>query len=471
MCSTDISKDRFMRPAKRNRTVYKTILITLVCALAPIAHLENANAQDGPQVSLNLSQAIDLALKQNRTLRLAGLSVTDSEHKKEVARSAYFPHISNQSSVLHVTDLAGVQIPAGAFGVPAATGAIPVRPLFIDQGTLTSYTSGTQLAQPLTQMFKIHESNRAAQADIDTAKVQLTQAEDVIALKVRKLYCDLLVAQLKLQAANEEVSASEVKNREDMDAVTNGRALDIAALESKAAMLEAKQTALTQKLAMHDLTLSLNDLLGLPLRSKLQLDPDPTAVSISIPTREECLRTAREQSPAILAARQAVVKAKAGLGVAKDAYIPDVTGLARYSYQSGVPLLVHNFGTFGFNLSYDLFDGGRRSAEVKSARTLFDQAQVSLDNAIDEVDVEVESAYDKVEQSQSLATVIEEAVEVRTEAARLADRQYEQSASLASSRSEAHAKLASARASLLEATLGLSLAQGDVKRVIGQIPR
>jgi outer membrane protein TolC len=466
-----MSKDRFMRHAITSQTTSKIILIALVSTLVPVTLPQKANAQDGPQVSLNLSQAIDLALKQNRTLRLASLSVTDTEHKKEVARSAYFPHITNQSGVLHVTDLAGVQIPAGAFGVPATTGAIPARTLFIDQGTHTSYTSGTQLAQPLTQIFKIHESNRAAQADIDIAKIQLTQTEDIIALKVRKLYCDLVVAQLKLQAANEEVSASEVKNHEDMDTVKNGRALDVVALESKAATLEARQAALIQKLAMHDLTLSLNDLLGLPLGSKLQLDPDPAAVAISIPTREECLRMAREQSPSILAARQSVIKAKAGLGAAKDAYIPDVTGLARYSYQSGVPLLVHNFGTFGFNLSYDLFDGGRRSAELKSARTLLDQAQVSLDNAIDEVDVEVESAYDKVEQSQSLVSVIEETVEVRIEAARVVDRQYEQSASLASVRSEAHAKLVSARASLLEATLGLSLAQGDVKRVIGQIPR
>ena len=102
-----------MKANRRNRTAYKTILIPL--ALALTFH-ECADAQDKPQVSLNLSQAIDLALRQNRTLRLAGLGVTDSEHKKEVARSAYLPHISNQSNVLHVTELAGVQIPAGAFG-------------------------------------------------------------------------------------------------------------------------------------------------------------------------------------------------------------------------------------------------------------------------------------------------------------------------------------------------------------------
>jgi len=207
------------------------------------------------------------------------------------------------------------------------------------------------------------------------------------------------------------------------------------------------------------------------LTSQLQLDAETSTIAFSIPTRDECIRIAREQSPTIRAAQQAVLKAKAGLGAAKDAYIPDVTGLARYSYQSGVPLLVHNFGTFGFNLTYDLFDGGRRNAEIKDARTLLSQAEVNLDKAEDEVTVEVESAYDKVEQLQNLVQVAEEALNVRTEAARLADRQFEQNAALESARSEAHAKVTSARASLLEATLGLSLAKGDLKRAIGQMPR
>jgi outer membrane protein TolC len=83
----------------------------------------------------------------------------------------------------------------------------------------------------------------------------------------------------------------------------------------------------------------------------------------------------------------------------------------------------------------------------------------------------VESAYDKVEQLQNMVHVAEEVQAVRTEAARLSDRQFEQNAALASARSEAHAKAASARASLLEAKLGLSLAEADLKRLIGQMPR
>ena len=450
----------------RLRILFALLLVTLNrIGVAP-----NAHAQNGSPLRLTLAQAIDMALKENRDLKLARLAVNDSEHKKEISRSAYLPHIKNESSVLHLTDLAGVRFPAGAFGNHPSTGPIPGANLVIDQGALTSYTSGTGLAQPLTQMFKIHESNRAATADINTAKIQVDQAEDEVALNVRQLYYGILIAQLKQQAAAEEVSASEIKSQESYDDVARGNALEVTAVQSHASFLDAKQAALVQRLEIHDLTITLDDLLGLPLTTELQLDAD-TSASMAIPSREECMRIAREHSPEIRAAQQAVVKARAGLAAAKDAYIPDVTGLARYSYQSGVPFLVHNFGTFGFTLSYDLFDGGQRIAEIKDSRTLLSQAELNLVKVQDGIAVQVEKAYDKVEQLQDLVGVAEEALKARTEAARLTDRQFEQKAALASTRAEAHAKAISARASTLEATLGLLLAQSDLKRTIGQLPR
>ena len=422
-------------------------------------------------MSLTLTQAIDLALKQNRALQIAQLAVTDSEHKKVIARSAYFPHIKNESSLLHITDLAGVEIPAGAFGNHPATGAIPGQNLFLDQGALTSYTSGTGLSQPLTQMFRIRESNRAAAADVASAKIQVDQAQDDLAFEVRQLYYGILIAQLKQQAAQEEVAAGRVKLKESEDAVAKGSALEVAALESQASLLDAENAALTQGLQQHDLMLTLNDLLGLPLATELQLDAGATNVPLAIPALDAGLRLAREHSTALRAAQQAVVKAQAGLAAAKDAWIPDVTALARYSYQDGVPLLVHNFGTFGLSFSYDVFDGGRRTAEIRDARTLLAEAEINRASVEDSVAVQVQKAYDQVAQLQDVVGVAEQALRVRTEAARLAERQFEQTAALASVRSEAHAKSVAAQASLMQARLGLLLAQGEVIKTIGLMPR
>ncbi len=114
------------------RTLCRMLLPMLLWAFGCLGHAgAQTTAPSAGPLLLTLSQAIDMALKHNRSLQLARLAVVDSEHKKEIARSAYFPHIKNESAMLHVTELAGVEIPAGAFGVPAATGAIPAKSLFI----------------------------------------------------------------------------------------------------------------------------------------------------------------------------------------------------------------------------------------------------------------------------------------------------------------------------------------------------
>ena len=449
----------------KRRSSARLILIVVGASLQ-VGLLGIASAQGNAAMELTLSQAIALALKQNRSLKMAQLAIADSEQKKKIARADYFPHIGNQSSVFHLTEVQQLVIPEGALGV-----GIPAQTAAIGQGTFTAYTSGTGLVQPFTQMFKIHQESRAATTDINSAKIQVNQAEDDIALKVRQLYYEILIAQLKREAAKQEEDAAQIKFQENTSSVEQGSALEVVALESHAALLGAKQAGLTQNLQIRDLTFELNNLLGLPLNTQLQLREEPSVAAGSIPARDECVRTAREQSPEMRVAQQAVEKAKAGLAAAKDEYIPDLSGFARYSYQSGIPFLVHNFGSFGVVFTYDLFDGGRRKAEINESRTMLSKAELNLANVEDEVTVQVETAYDKVEQMQSLVTVADETLKVRTEAARVAERRVEQNEALASASAEATAKTSSAKASLLEANLGLSLAQGELKRAMGEIPR
>ena len=85
-------------------------------------------------------------------------------------------------------------------------------------------------------------------------------------------------------------------------------------------------------------TFQLNDLLGLPLDTKLKLDPD-VEVRPNLPPREQALNTALNDNPEIKEAMQSVSKTRAAHGAAKAAYIPDVTAFARYSYQNGVPFV------------------------------------------------------------------------------------------------------------------------------------
>jgi len=457
-----------LNPKRRSSAGF---MLIVVCAFLQIGLPGTASSQNNAAKELTLPQAIDLALEQNRSLKLKQLDVMDSEQKKKIAQAEYFPRIKNESTAIHVTEIQQLVIPEGALGVDPTIGPIPAKTAIIGQGAFTAYTSGTGLSQPLTQMFKIHNESRAATAGINSAKIQVDEAASDVALRVRQLYYGILIAQLKEKAAKEEADAAQVKLEENTSSVEQGNALEVVALESRAALLDAKQTILTENLQVRDLTIELNDLLGLPLNTKLKLSEDLPVAPASIAPREECLRIAHEQSPEIRIAQQAVEKAKAELAAAKDAFIPDLSGFARYSYQSGIPFLVHNFGTFGVIFEYELFDGGRRKAEVGESHTMLSKAELNLAKAEDEVAVQVETAYDKVEQMQSMVIVAEEVLKASAEAARVSDRQFQQDKVLASVRAEAAAKMTSAKASLLEVNLGLSLAQGELQRAMGEIPR
>jgi len=447
------------------------VRLLLTASLIGLPLNQDAMGQQNAPMHVTLDQAIDLALKHNHSIHLRSLSVDQMRSKKDEARSNYLPQIKASGSVLHITELAGVEIPAGSFGSFASTGPVPSKSLFIDQGSLTGYTGGVGLEQPVTQLFRIHQANVAAKQDVLVAQTQLDQTQDAVALQVRQLYYSILINQQKLEASQEQLVATRVKDTESRSDVERGNALEIAEIQGKANILQAQQQSLTLKLHGDNLRRQLADLLGLPVGTRFDLDAGATAQNVDIPSRADAVRLALEQNQDLRVARRNLEKAKAGRSAVKDTYIPDLTAVSRYSYQSGIPFLVHNFGTFGFSVSYDLFDGGRREAQLREARTEVRSAEVAIDKLQSEIEVEVEAAYDRIEELKQTVDVAEQAAKVRTEAARLTDRQFEQNAALNSARSQAHADLSSANASLVEADLGLSLAEADLKRTIGQMPR
>jgi len=462
------------KQCQRTRAISRGVVITMltVCfSMAPyVVAQDNPEGQGRRTVSLTLPKAVELAMQQNRRLKLAHLSVAESETKRSIARSSYYPHISNQSTVLHLTELEGVVIPAGAFGNPTATGLIPGQTLRLDQGSLTAYTSGTGLTQPITQMFKIRAGDRAAAADVRIAEINETDAENSISLFVHQLYFDILTAQAHLDAAKQSASAASINEAENMRAVAEGKSLDVAALQAHAAYLDRQQAVLTQRLAIDDAMLQFDDVLGLPLGTRLILDGESLGLPPTLPSRSEAIAAFKASNPKVLSARQTVEKAKAAVSAARDAYIPDISGLARYSYQSGVPFLVHNFGTFGGLFTYDLFDGGAREAKLKQAKIELQMAETQLQQTESDVAIQISAAYDKTEQLQQLVSVVDEALKARTEASRISAQRVTQNAELASSAAKDDAAVYDTKASLLEARLGLFLAQDNIQQMLGHLP-
>jgi outer membrane protein TolC len=443
----------------------RPLLMFVVLSAGPICAGAQGKDSSVPR-SMNLQQAVELALEHNHDVRISSLKVEEDEHAKEVARSAYLPTIRNDSLFAHVTDTQFIAIPAGAFGAVGDT-TIPSRTYAINQGGRTFESSGTGLVQPLTQLFKIKSANDAARADVQASKEKVRSIKDQVELKVRQLYYRILILQSQNQAIGARIRAFEDLQNERVQQVKFGSTLDADLIESRAQSLEAKQELLTSELQLSDLRMQFNDVEGLPIKSEVVLDPGvpPPAPSSS---REECVRIALDSNPGIAQAKAEVEKASASVRAAKRDYIPDVEGVARYSYQNNVPFLARNFGTFGIHFSYDLYDGGKKRATLHERDAQLGQAKENLARITDEVEVKVQTAYNKLERTEQMLAVSQELLAARKEARRVSVQGLERGTQLRSQAEAALAQESEAQTRLLQSQLEFAEAHDELNEAIGR---
>ena len=83
---------------------------------------------------------------------------------------------------------------------------------------------------------------------------------------------------------------------ERLQQVKYGSTLEVDLIESKAQLLQAKQELLTTELQLSDLRWKFNDIVGLPLKTDIALDPSVPAPSESC-EREQYIKTRFGLSP------------------------------------------------------------------------------------------------------------------------------------------------------------------------------
>jgi outer membrane protein TolC len=446
----------------------KTLVVAVLALISMFASAEEPDTGPPPR-HITLQEAVQLALQHNHLVRINQFKVEEQQHVKEAANSAYFPSIRNESSFIHVTDTQLIEIGAGSLGTVAGA-PFPTQSSIINQGGRNFTTSGTQLTQPLTTLWKIRAENDIAHAELKASRETAHQTENDVALAVHQIYYRILIAQVHRSATEARITASQDLQSERIEQVKLGSTLEQDLIESRAQLLQAKQELLSTDLQLSDLTLQLNDAIGLPLTTPLELDPNAQQLQPEC-RRESCLKLALATHPEILKARDEVEKAEAGVHLAKvDIGVPDLSAFARYSYQDNVPFLARNFGSFGVLFSYDLFDAGRKRAVLREREAQLSQAKENLARLTDGVELAVQTAYNKLDRTRQMLSVSEELLSTRTESSRVLQQELAHGAALGSQADIAVAQELDAKTLLLQSRLDYTQAHDELIHAIGQTP-
>lgn len=125
---------------------------------------------------------------------------------------------------------------------------------------------------------------------------------------------------------------------------------------------------------------------------------------------DDALRIANDVHPTIVRARRVEEQAKARVGEAEGAYYPQLSASAALIYRDASIPPPHRFESYGFGVSWLLFDFGRTPAIARNAAAEWYASQSDTRNAIITVAFNVRSAYYALVKEIQLREVARESV-------------------------------------------------------------
>ena len=323
----------------------------------------------------------------NPLVRLAELQVRVAKEHRLGVQSLYFPNISGQLENLHFNKNTGPVLTFDRLG--------KIVPVDIIGKNQTAYNFSA--VQPLTPLFAVHQLVKIARADENIARAKAGMPVAETASKVEKNYFELLIADRELVSAE----ADSKKIRMKWLSASNSGAPSISSEQLKD-INGAEKAVVVASSKVKELTASLNEALGLPAGTKLELvPPEPLVEDTSL---EEAVDTAATANAAVVEAEQTAVKARAGSTLSKMQYFPSVAIIGGYTNQNALKVILpRDFSYVGFMATYTVFDFGKRERGVKESNAQAEMAEMAVPLTKAKVTAEVKSSYFELERSRKLS--------------------------------------------------------------------
>jgi outer membrane protein TolC len=337
--------------------------------------------------SLSLPEAVNLALKNNRSLKVSALDINKANEEIRVARSLALPTVSAGGQYLHYfvmpaffgfgTNGDGDKIPYGRFGGRDQFSA----------ALSVSYSIYNPAAKPAL---------REAQLKEHASKQQHQYNETDVSAVVKRTYLGMLVIKERLRLQYESLQRNEKALQDARSLLAQGRALRVDTLRAFTSVKNLEPDILKLNYALNVGKQQLVTLIGLDTLQDIQLTDslavlDNEAIPAEAPIYEEA--KAKRSDLQALTLEQQINDQQ--IQQAKAQRLPVVSLVGQYQVQSQAK--GGNFfdaywpsATFaGAQVTVPLFTGYRNQARINQAKITKDQSVVRLADAQQQLKTEV----------------------------------------------------------------------------------
>jgi outer membrane protein TolC len=348
-----------------------------------------------PVYALSLSEAVDIAVSQNKSLINAKNEVKIAEEHVVQARSKLFPKIDLSYTSVKLNEAPYMELPASFGG-----GEMPT-------GLEKSQSTKLSLVQPIYAGGKIVNGMDMADVSLSIAREKYNKLKADVVFDVKKIFLTILLAKKEVAIAEEGIKIANehlqvAKNKYDAGAVTN---FDMLKAESQIEIL--KPQLISSKSKLDTALLQLNKCLELPIANKTEVTGELTFNEYNEKI-EEAIQRAFAQNYDLKIIQLQLHLAETALKNSFSGYLPNVSLLGNKShFNEYSPNAEHNerwkdnWSIVGV-ASLNLFDGLDRESKVAESRSMIEQLQRVESQIKDDIELQVRQSFMRLQETVAL---------------------------------------------------------------------
>jgi outer membrane protein len=158
---------------------------------------------------------------------------------------------------------------------------------------------------------------------------------------------------------------------------------------------------------------------------------------------------------------------KTMVGVAKESFLPSVSG--GYSYSNSLETAVDPINSVSLSASWTLFNGLSRKENLRQSKLQLEQAEINVDNTIRLLDQQLSDLYTQFETYSAMIDINERRLTSAKRDFEIVQQQYDLGGSTILDRMQAQVAVLSAESTLVDAKYSRKMVEADILKLINKI--
>lgn len=417
-------------------------------------------------VRLDLKDAVDTALSKNIQPKIAETGIKIAAEKVVEARSGKMPFVQFNQSAVRSNN------PVFVFGSLLEQGRFGASNFQIDllnhpKGVF-NFRSTAGIQVPVFDQYQTRYRVRQAEVGKSQADLQAEAVKQKLRFDVISTYFGAVLGTEMIKVSNDAIRSAEANRKKTKDMVDVGMTTEADLLAAEVEVANAEQYRLEAESSLRTTLTSLNLMLGNNADTRIELTADLREKYFPLADRDELIRIALENRPDYQRAELAAENARVQTDALRGQKLPRVEAFGNIGYSS--PYIANGSSdyTLGMNLTYTIFDAGRKSRTRQAAEAV-SLAGLEKQNLADSIRLDVIRSLENYKLARSKIQVSIKSTAYAEEALRIIQDRYKFGLTTFNEVLRAESAVVAARQNILKARYEYYVGFASILLATGQL--